>query len=70
MTVWSIVITLILVVINGFFVGLEFALVGSRADSVDSHTINGITIELARLAREHGGRYDGWECAATRGAEA
>jgi len=49
---------------------LPFALVASRADSVDSHTINGITIELARLAREHGGRYDGWECAATRGAEA
>jgi len=49
---------------------LPFALVVSRADSVDSHTINGITIELARLAREHGGRYDGWECAATRGAEA
>ena len=24
-------------------------------DSVDSHTINGITIELARLAREHDG---------------
>jgi hypothetical protein len=49
---------------------LPFALVAARADSVDSHTINGITIELARLAREHGGRYDGWECAATRGTEA
>jgi hypothetical protein len=36
----------------------------SRVDSVDSHTINGITLELARLAQQHGGRYDGWECAA------
>lgn len=36
-------------------------LVVSRVDSVDSHTINGITLELARLAQEHGGRYDGWE---------
>jgi Family of unknown function (DUF695)/Regulator of ribonuclease activity B len=44
----------------------SFALVVSREDSVDSHTINGITIELARLAREHDGRYDGWQCAATR----
>jgi uncharacterized protein (TIGR01619 family) len=39
-------------------------LVVSRVDSVDSHTINGITLELARLAQQHGGRYDGWECAA------
>jgi hypothetical protein len=38
------------------------SLVVSRVDSVDSHTINGITLELARLAGEHGGRYDGWEC--------
>jgi uncharacterized protein DUF695/regulator of ribonuclease activity B len=45
---------------------LPFALVVSRADSVDSHTINGITIELARVAREHQGRYDGWQCAVTR----
>ena len=45
---------------------LPFALVVSRADSVDAHTINGITIELARLAREHSGRYDGWQCEATR----
>ena len=44
---------------------LPFALVVSRSDSVDSHTINGITIELARLARENGGRYDGWQCTAT-----
>ena len=41
------------------------SLVVSRVDSVDSHTINGITLELARLAGEHGGRYDGWECAVT-----
>ena len=44
---------------------LPHALVMSRVDSVDSHTINGITLELARLAGEHGGRYDGWECPAT-----
>jgi len=49
---------------------MPFALVVSRADSVDTHSINGITIELARLAREHAGRYDGWECAVTRGAGA
>jgi hypothetical protein len=40
---------------------LPCTLVVSRVDSVDSHTINGITLELARLAQEHGGRYDGWE---------
>jgi hypothetical protein len=41
---------------------LPYTLVVSRVDSVDSHTINGITLELARLAGEHGGRYQGWEC--------
>lgn len=41
-------------------------LVVSRVDKVDSHTINGITIELARLAREHDGVYDGWDCMAVR----
>jgi hypothetical protein len=41
------------------------SLVVSRVDSVDTHTINGITLELARLAGEHGGRYDGWECPVT-----
>jgi hypothetical protein len=41
---------------------LPHTLVVSRVDSVDSHTINGITLELARLAQEHGGRYQGWEC--------
>jgi hypothetical protein len=45
---------------------LPYVLVVSRVDSVDLRTINGITIELARLAREHRGRYDGWECAVTR----
>jgi hypothetical protein len=45
---------------------LPYVLVVSRTDSVDSHTINGITIELARLAREHEGRYDGWDCPATQ----
>lgn len=49
---------------------LPFALIVSRADSVDSHTINGITIELARLAREHSGRYDGWQCEVTRAENA
>lgn len=42
------------------------SLVVSRVDSVDAHTINGITLELARLAGEHGGRYDGWECEVTK----
>ena len=46
---------------------LRYQLVVSRVDSVDSHTINGITIELARLAREHDGAYEGWDCAVTRG---
>jgi hypothetical protein len=41
--------------------GMPYKLVVSRVDSVDSHTINGITLELARLAQEHGGDYDGWE---------
>jgi len=45
---------------------LPFQLVVSRVDSVDSHTINGITLELARVARESGGLYQGWECAVTR----
>jgi hypothetical protein len=43
------------------------SLVVSRVDSVDSRTINGITLELARLAGQHGGRYDGWECAVAQG---
>ncbi len=46
---------------------LRYQLVVSRIDSVDSHTINAITIELARLAREHEGAYEGWDCAVTRG---
>lgn len=41
---------------------LPHTLVASRVDSVDSHTINGITLELARVAGENGGRYAGWEC--------
>jgi regulator of RNase E activity RraB len=45
---------------------MPYSLVVSRVDSVDSHTINGITLELARLAGEHGGGYDGWECPVTR----
>jgi len=44
---------------------LPYRLVVSRVDSVDSHTINGITLELARVAGEHGGSYDGWECPVT-----
>jgi regulator of RNase E activity RraB len=47
---------------------LPFGLVVSRTDSVDTHTINGITLELARLAREHGGRYEGWEAPVTLAA--
>ncbi len=45
------------------------SLVVSRVDSVDSHTINGVTLELARLAGEHGGRYDGWESPVTAEAQ-
>jgi hypothetical protein len=44
---------------------LAHTLVVSRVDSVDSHTINGITLELMRLAQENGGRYDGWESPVT-----
>ena len=50
--------------------GNAFALVVSRVDSVDTHTINGITLELARLAGEYCARYDGWECPVTAGAPA
>ena len=44
---------------------LPFSLVMSRVDSVDKPTINGITLELVRLAGEHRGDYDGWGCEAT-----
>ena len=44
---------------------LPYALVVSRVDPVDTHSINGITLELARLAGEHRGDYDGWGCEAT-----
>jgi hypothetical protein len=47
-------------------VELPYGLVVSRVDSVDTHTINGITLELQRLAGEYCARYDGWECAVTR----
>ena len=30
-------------------------------------SINGITLELMRLAQENGGRYDGWESPVTTG---
>ncbi|HTU65811.1 MAG TPA: DUF695 domain-containing protein [Steroidobacteraceae bacterium] len=46
---------------------LPHSLVMSRVDSVDTHTINGITLELARLADEHGGSYNGWESPAMPG---
>lgn len=49
---------------------MPFVLVVSRTDSVDSHTINGITLELARLAGEYCARYDGWECPVMREAPA
>ena len=41
---------------------LPYVLVASRVDPVDAHTINGITLELARLASQNGGSYDGWGC--------
>jgi hypothetical protein len=47
---------------------LPWVLVVARVDPVDSHTINGITLELARLAGEHGGSYDGWGCDAMKEA--
>lgn len=48
---------------------LPWSLVASRVDSVDSHTINGITLELMRLTGELGGRYDGWECPVVAGPQ-
>jgi hypothetical protein len=45
---------------------LPHSLVVSRVDSVDMRTINGISLELARLAQEHGGNYDGWESPVTK----
>jgi regulator of RNase E activity RraB len=44
---------------------LPYSLVVSRVDSVDKHSINGVTLELVRLAGEHRGDYDGWGCEAT-----
>jgi hypothetical protein len=44
---------------------MPFWLVMSRVDSVDSHTINGITLELARLAGEYCASYIGWEAPVT-----
>lgn len=41
---------------------LPYQLGVSRVDSVDSHTINGISLELARLAVQNQGEYDGWSC--------
>jgi hypothetical protein len=61
--------------VEGEFLGEEpgdempHTLVVSRVDSVDSHTINGITLELARVAEQHGGRYDGWESPVTKPEE-
>ena len=46
---------------------MPFWLVMSRIDSVDNHTINGITLELARLAGEYCATYIGWECPVTPG---
>jgi len=45
---------------------LPFSLVMSRVDSIDKPSINGITLELVRLAGEHRGDYDGWGCEVTR----
>jgi hypothetical protein len=47
-------------------VDLPFWLVMSRVDSVDTHSINGVTLELARLAGEYCASYIGWECPVTR----
>ena len=47
---------------------LPFSLVVSRVDSVDTHSINGVTLELARLVGEHRGDYGGWGCEATTGS--
>jgi hypothetical protein len=46
---------------------LPFSLVMSRIDSIDRPSINGITLELVRLAAEHRGDYEGWGCEATAG---
>jgi hypothetical protein len=47
---------------------MPYTLVMSRVDSIDSHTINGITLELLRVASENEGRYQGWECPVMAGA--
>ena len=44
---------------------LPYSLVVSRVDSVDRQSINGVTLELVRLAGEYRGDYDGWGCEAT-----
>ena len=44
---------------------LPFSLLVSRVDSVDRQSINGITLELVRLAGEYRGDYAGWGCEAT-----
>jgi regulator of RNase E activity RraB len=45
---------------------LPFALVVSRVDSIDKQSINGVTLELVRLAGEHRGDYEGWGSPVTR----
>ncbi|MCL6502765.1 MAG: DUF695 domain-containing protein [Pirellulales bacterium] len=40
---------------------LPFWIVIERTDAVQLDVITAVTIELMRLADEHGGRYDGWE---------
>jgi len=45
---------------------LPYALVVSRVDSVDKHSINGVTLELVRLAGENRGDYEGWGCPVTK----
>jgi regulator of RNase E activity RraB len=47
---------------------LPFSLVVSRVDSIDKQSINGLTLELVRLAGEHRGDYDGWGCETTAAA--
>ena len=41
MTIWLLIITLVLVLVNGFFVALEFALVGSRRAKLEALAADG-----------------------------
>lgn len=47
--------------------GHPFGIHIARTDHVDYQSINSVTLELFRLAREHEGDYDGWETAVMTG---